>query len=133
MANKQVLPHHENTLVIIHLEGYQIATVLEQALQKLFDDAALYKSMNRTFTGTSYPYGAGIRFDVNMTKPFPYRVSHIEVLNREGQTAWGLLVLQGVHYTVVTNSYLAAGGDGYHEFISEMEPTDAHYDTRKIL
>ena len=94
-----------NTIVQGGLTGSQIALVLEQALRSHLE--------NDGSTG-SYPYGSGIRFDVDSSQTFGNRVSNIEVNSRvEGD--WVPLNETTV-YSVVTNNYIAAGRDGYEVF-----------------
>lgn len=116
----ELLPYYDNALVVIHLKGNKLVTALERGIQKLFDDkAASGESLNSTTPSGAYPYGAGIRWNVNMTRSFPHRLSDIEVNPRLGG-AWDPIDLYKT-YTIVTNSYLAAGGDSYHEFSSAEE------------
>lgn len=123
---KSILKNY--TLVTLSLQGYQLVTVLERALEKLSNDVQLQQAFGDGMighTGSSYPYGAGIRFDVNLSQPFPHRLSQIQVYNNTTitTTQWEPLVWRGVDYTIVTSSYLANGGDGYHEF-SQVESHD---------
>eukprot|EP00797_Seminavis_robusta_P034227 Sro811_g205950.2 (428) ;mRNA; r:34073-35356 len=127
---KLLLPHHNNsTLVTMELQGYQIAIVLERALQKLVDDWELPQLPSLSsykFRGDSYPYGAGIRFHVNMSQPFPRRLDHIQVKSpRKTGDQWEPLEYQGVSYTVATSSYLARGMDGYQE-LGEQNDVQHH-------
>ncbi|CAB9516849.1 5'-nucleotidase [Seminavis robusta] len=123
---KTLLPYQSNTLVTIKMDGAYIKIVLERGLQRLLDDVGLFYTVGRSFVGGSYPYASGIRFDVDMTRSFPQRLSNIKVyigsqpppqnVEDNDEALWGPIQMQGVMYTVVTNSYLANGGDNYHEF-----------------
>ena len=102
----------DNSLFILQISGKDLVVAMERALQKLVDDYSLLK-LNETISGGAYPYGAGIRYEVNMSRSFPERLSRIEV-NPQLTRAWVPLDF-GTNYSVVTNSYLANGGDGYNE------------------
>lgn len=121
-----VLPYN-NTLVLVQIQGKELVTVLERALQKLVDDHSLAESSNETTSGGAYPYGAGIRFEVNMSQAFPNRLSNVQVNPQLAHGSWSPVNLSQ-QYSVVTNSYLAAGGDGYNEF--NRLPEDAIIDTK---
>src|SRR5690606_12608086 len=60
-------------------------------------------------------YGAGIRWDANMSAPTGERFTNIEV-RRKGETEWSPLDPDAT-YVVVTNSFLATGGDGWFTFV----------------
>ncbi|CAB9507179.1 Bifunctional UDP-sugar hydrolase 5'-nucleotidase periplasmic [Seminavis robusta] len=150
---KDVLPYQSNTLVAVQLEGAYIKIVLERGLQRLFDDIDLFQTVGRAFSGGSYPYAAGIRYAVDMTQPFPRRMSNIEVYTgssvlppsaNDDDSLWAPIQMEGVVYTVVTNSYLASGGDGFHEFnsrdfyrneteLNSLEEFVAYCQTQEIL
>ena len=116
---RELLPFDFNTLVLIDIKGAKLVTALERGIQKIFDDKAAEEGLNSTTPSGAFPYGAGIRWNVNMSQPFPRRLYDIEINPRfEGQ--WQPLDFHRV-YTIVTNSYLAAGGDAYHEFSSAEE------------
>ena len=94
-----------NTLTELTLTGTEIKAVFEQAL-----DYALSEGGS---TG-AYPYAAGLRWHVDMSKANGKRFSDIEVNSRlaANWTALGL----SKSYKVVTNSYIALGKDGYKTF-----------------
>lgn len=95
----QLLPF-ANTLVEVQISGAEVKTVLEQAI-----DYAL----SGTGSDGGYPHGAGIRFDVDLTRPNGSRVSGLKV-----KTDAGWQALQPTQsYTMVTNSFLASGADGW--------------------
>ena len=91
-----------NTLYELELTGAEVELALEQGLSNRLD--------NGGSTG-SYPYGAGIRWDLNATRPFGERFSNIEV-RPKGTTEWVPLSPTAT-YVVVANSFMANGGDGY--------------------
>ncbi len=94
-----------NTLVELTLTGQEIDDVLEQAIENFLDDGGS--------TG-SYPYGSGIRYDVDLSDPTD-RVQNVEVKDRD-TGVWSDLDLAKTDYVVVTNSFIASGRDGYDAF-----------------
>jgi 5'-nucleotidase len=91
-----------NTLFEIELTGAEIKLALEQGLGNVLDNAGS--------TG-AYPYGSGIRWDIDASAAFGDRFSNIEV-RPKGTTEW--LPLEDTdEYVVVANSFMAGGGDGY--------------------
>jgi 5'-nucleotidase len=62
----------------------------------------------------AYPYAAGLRWDVDMTRPAGERLFDIEVKSRD-ETLWRLLEANET-LNVVTNSFTAGGRDGYITF-----------------
>ncbi|MCB0994944.1 MAG: 5'-nucleotidase C-terminal domain-containing protein [Acidimicrobiales bacterium] len=91
-----------NTLVELEMTGAEIQASLEEGLGNVLDAGGS--------TG-AYPYGAGIRWDVDVSQPFGSRFSNIEVMPK-GATSWGPLDLTAT-YIVVANSFMVGGGDGY--------------------
>jgi 5'-nucleotidase/UDP-sugar diphosphatase len=90
----------KNTLVRLRMTGAQVKAALEDSMTFL-----LAASGN---TGT-YPYTAGLRFDVDLNQPAGQRVSNLQVWRNN---AWAPLDLNAT-YRVITNNFLADGGDGY--------------------
>lgn len=93
-----------NTLVEIELTGTEIAQVLEEAVANYQDNAG---------SDGSYPYGSAIRWDLNEGAAAGSRFSNIEVRADDG--TWGPIDPLAT-YVVVTNSFLAGGGDGWFTF-----------------
>lgn len=91
-----------NTLVELDMTGAEIALALEQGLSNVLDAGGS--------TG-AFPYGAGIRWDLDTTQPFGERFTNIEI-RRKGETEW-LALDDAATYVVVANSFMAGGGDGY--------------------
>lgn len=96
-----------NVLVTLKVTGDQLRRAMEDALNYMLDP-------NLGGTGGSYPFGAGIRWSVDFTKPFGYRYTNIEV-NKQLADKWVALDLNA-SYTVVTNDYVAATKDNYLAF-----------------
>ncbi len=91
-----------NTMVEIELTGAEIKATLEEGVSNIVDNAGS--------TG-AYPYGSGIRWDLDMTAANGSRFSNVEV-RPKGTTDW-IALADDATYTVVTNSFMASGGDGY--------------------
>jgi 5'-nucleotidase len=105
IADAYTLLPFSNTLVELELSGAEIAASLEEAAANFLDNGG---------SDGSYPYGSSIRWDVDISRPRGSRFGNIEVKDRvTGQ--WGALDLTK-RYIVVTNSFLAGGGDGYLTF-----------------
>lgn len=95
-----------NTLVTLEMTGEQIKTVLEQALENALVGGS---------TG-AYPYAAGLRYDVDANEPMGSRIGDIEINVRLAEETWSSID-SGASYTIVTNSFISEGRDGYLEFI----------------
>lgn len=94
-----------NTLVILTMTGQEIVDVLEEGL-----DFAL----SPDGSSGAYPYASGLRFHVNVGQPMGQRISQVEVKLPDDAT-WSEIDLTR-SYSVVTNSFVAAGRDGYLTF-----------------
>jgi 5'-nucleotidase / UDP-sugar diphosphatase len=106
----ELLPF-SNTLVTLDLTGQQVIDVLNEAF--VF-------SSSTTTTG-SYPYGYGIRWSVQF--PTPGVTSMTVEVNPRLAGNWNLIDVNAV-YTVVTNSFVAAGQDGYETFLDATNVVD---------
>jgi len=95
-----------NTLVELTLSGQEVLNAIEDGL-------AFYASNPGANTG-AFPYGSRIRWDIDMNQPKGSRLSKVEVKNR-ATGVWAPLDPSAT-YIVVTNSFLAGGGDGYATF-----------------
>ena len=65
----------------------------------------------------SYPFAAGLRYDIDYTQTFGERILNLEY-NIRLEGSWATLDLEDTQtvYTVVTNSFIASGRDGYFTF-----------------
>lgn len=99
-----------NTLVSIEITGSQLKQVLEEALAYSVSDGGSTRA---------YPYGAGIRYSVDLTQSYGDRVSDIQIWDEESER-WQSMQLQE-SYTAVTNSFVAGGQDGYQTFYELTE------------
>lgn len=91
-----------NTLFELEMTGAEILLALEQGLANPLDNGG---------SSGAYPYGAGIRWDVDTTKAFGSRFSNVEV-RPKGATTWSP-INPSETYVVVANSFMASGGDGF--------------------
>ncbi len=96
-----------NTVVELEMTGSEIAAVLEDAVANHRDPAA---NGVRGSDG-SHPYAAGLRWNLDLSKPRGQRFANLEVRDRQSGE-WQVLALDR-RYIVVTSDYLAEGKDGY--------------------
>lgn len=94
-----------NTLVDLTMTGAEIEQVLNEAVD--------FAHVTGGSTG-AYPYAAGLRWDVDMTRTEGQRLFNIEVRSRD-ETVWRPLE-DSETLNVVTNSFTAGGQDGYVTF-----------------
>jgi 5'-nucleotidase/UDP-sugar diphosphatase len=95
-----------NTLVELKLSGQEVLDSIEDGLD-------FYASSPGGNTG-AFPYGSHIRWDIDMTKAKGRRLGNVELKDRTNGV-WAPLDPSET-YIVVTNSFLANGGDGYATF-----------------
>lgn len=100
----ELLPF-SNTLVELDLTGAEIIQSLEEAAANFVD--------NPDGSDGAFPYGSAIRWNVDLTQPAGSRFADIEVRDDAGNWA---PIDPDATYVVVTNSFLATGGDGYVTF-----------------
>ena len=97
-----------NTIVNLDMTGAEVKAVLEEAVAFSVDPDGS--------TG-AYPYGAGIRWDVDLKAADGERLTNIEVLVDGEYVALD----PAATFTVATNSFTAGGGDGYFTFEAVAE------------
>ena len=96
-----VLPF-SNVLVELTMTGAELQAALEDAVSNYLENA---------LSDGSHPYAAGLRWDLDLSKPRGQRFSNLQVRDRSsGQ--WSALDAQRT-YAVVTNDFIASGKDGY--------------------
>ncbi len=96
-----VLPF-SNVLVELTMTGAELRATLEDAVSNYLESA---------LSDGSHPYAAGMRWDLDLSKPRGERFTNLQVRDRNsGQ--WSSLDLQR-SYAVVTNDFIASGKDGY--------------------
>lgn len=90
-----------NVIVEFELTGAQVIAAVEDGISAVVDGGS---------TGP-YPYAAGLRWDVDMSKPKGQRLSNVQVRNKT-TGAWSAIDPARI-YVLATNDFVAAGGDGY--------------------
>ena len=103
-----------NTLTNLSMSGAEIRKVLNEAVDYSFDASGS--------TG-SYPYAAGLRFDVDRSRPAGSRLFNLET-KVKGSSQWTPLD-ESHTYKVVTNSFTALGKDNYLTFATVTARGDA--------
>lgn len=108
-----------NTLTEIEMTGQQILDVLEEAIDYALDPNG---------SSGAYPYASGLRWTLDLSKPFGKRFSNVEINSRLAGS-WQA-INRTKTYKVVTNSYTAGGKDGYLTFgdIPDNQKTDTFLD-----
>ncbi|MDW3176286.1 MAG: NAD nucleotidase [Acidimicrobiia bacterium] len=94
-----------NTIVNLEMTGAEINAVLEEAIAFALDPDGS--------TG-AYPYASGLRWDADMNAAEGSRISNLQ-MRPSGTTDWVALDMDAT-FTVATNSFIAAGRDGYVTF-----------------
>ena len=107
----ELLPFN-NTLVALKMTGTQVKTVLEEALSMVFDHHS---------TG-AFPCASHLRFTLVKGRETGQRVTALEIQRPDGTWA---KIKEDTVYTIITNSYVAAGKDGYTTF----KTVNDRYDT----
>ncbi|WP_261817792.1 bifunctional metallophosphatase/5'-nucleotidase [Vibrio gallicus] len=115
-----VLPF-TNFLVNLDMTGQEIINTVEDAL----DNVVANNSSG------AFPAAANLRFDVDMNEVKGQRISNVEARrkNDDGSfTEWHSIELDGT-YVVVTNDFIAQGGDHYDSFVPVYEDQTRREDT----
>lgn len=99
-----------NTLVKIEITGSELKQVMEEGIAYSISDGGSTRA---------YPYGAGIRYSIDLTKNFGDRVANLQIWDKSSDT-WQP-VRPRDNYVLVTNSFIAGGQDGYDTFHSLAE------------
>lgn len=94
-----------NVLLELTMRGSEIKQVLEDAIDY---------SVAEGGTSGGFPYASGLRWEVDMSRPYGQRVRNLEI-NSRLENEWAL-IKQNEEYKVVTNNYIAVGRDGYKAF-----------------
>jgi 5'-nucleotidase len=89
-------------LVEVELTGREVVAALEDAVANHLDLAQ---------SNGSHPYAAGLRWDLDMSKPKGQRFANVQVRNKT-TGAWTAIDLAKT-YVLVTNDFIASGKDGY--------------------
>jgi 5'-nucleotidase len=91
-----------NVLVEMDLRGSEVLAALEDAAANHLDAGQ---------SDGSHPYAAGLRWNLDMSKPKGQRFTQVQVRNRT-TGAWTALD-PNASYVLVTNDFIASGRDGY--------------------
>jgi len=91
-----------NVLVEMELKGAEVLAALEDGLANHLDNGQ---------SNGSHPYAAGLRWNLDMSKPKGQRFSGVQVRSR-ATGAWSALD-PAATYVMVTNDFIASGQDGY--------------------
>ncbi len=94
-----------NELIVINISGAEMKMALEQGVQNWKDQQN---------SDGSHPYASGIRWDLDLTKPFGSRFSNLMVKNHSTEI-WSPLVSDST-YKLVTTDYLRDGFENYTVF-----------------
>lgn len=111
-----VLPF-TNYLVNLDMTGQEIVNTLEDAL----DNVVANNSSG------AFPAATNLRFDVDLNKAKGSRASNVEA-RRRGENSWHPIKLDET-YVVVTNDFVAAGGDSYLSMVPAFEDDNRREDT----
>ncbi|MDK9694165.1 MAG: 5'-nucleotidase C-terminal domain-containing protein [Sulfurimonas sp.] len=118
IATAYTLLPFSNTLFEIDMYGSEIKQVLEDALSNYLDNGG---------SGGSFPYAYGLRYDVNTQAKQNNRILNLEIKNR-ANGEWERVGANKM-YVIVTNSYIAAGKDGYTTFKRVQDERGVGVDT----
>lgn len=105
-----------NTLYSFEISGNDIGALLEDAISNYFDSAG---------SDGSFPYGYGLRYDIDMRDAKGSRVKNIEILDK--QTASYMPIKSEKIYNLTTISYLSSAKDGY-ETLGKLKGVDTYFD-----
>jgi len=91
----------QSTLVLVDLTGQELTQVLE--------DMVNFSISKKAYNANIYAYVAGIRFHLQPAQPKGSRVSQVDIKQSDSNY---LPIQPDKNYRLVTNSFLAQGGDG---------------------
>lgn len=107
-----------NTLYVLEMSGAEVRQVLEEALSHHFDQGG---------SDGSFPYGAAIRYTIELDRPKFERITRLE---RRVNGVWEPVRFND-KYRVGINSFLTKGKDGYTTFsnvLAERGGVDTYFD-----
>ncbi|MBN2608326.1 MAG: 5'-nucleotidase C-terminal domain-containing protein [Candidatus Fermentibacteraceae bacterium] len=90
-----------NTLAVLDISGQEMRETLENALTDIFDGGC---------SDGAFPYVAGMRFTALRDAPSGQRITDLEVRGPDGSY---MAIDPSRTYRLVTNAFVAGGGDGY--------------------
>lgn len=115
-----VLPF-TNLLVNLDMTGQEIVNVIEDAV----DNVVANESSG------AFPVAANLRFDVDMNAVKGERITNVEARRKNDDGSfgeWHTIELNEI-YVVVTNDFIAQGGDRYDSFVPVYEDESRREDT----
>lgn len=92
-----------NVLVELDMTGAEVLAAIEDGVDNFV--------LNPSGGTGSYPYAAGLRWNIDMSRPKGQRLSQVQVRNKTSGV-WSALD-PARSYVMVTNDYIASGKDGY--------------------
>jgi len=122
MGDAYTLLPFANTLFEIEMKGSEVKQVLEDAI-----DEAIYGGEDGVKSTGAFPYAYALKYDVDTNGTKDNRILNLEIKNRATGT-WSL-INQDEMYVIVTNSYIAAGKDGYTTFKTVQDERGKGVDT----
>nr|CAD7201881.1 unnamed protein product [Timema douglasi] len=117
-----------NTIDTLELQGRDLLQVLEKSVSNPFNSTAsggfsgkgflqyAAVELNTTSALANYVTEAGLNVVYNLTRPIGERVVKVDALCAECRVPHYQPLNLDTWYRIVTNSYLAGGGDGYKVF-----------------
>ncbi len=90
-----------NTLAVLDITGQELHEMLENTLTDIFDEGC---------SDGAFPYVAGMRFTAIRSAPSGQRITDLEVQGPDGSY---MEIDPSRTYRLVTNAFVAGGGDGY--------------------
>ena len=109
-----------NTLAVLDLTGSQVRQMLENALADIFD---------RGLSDGAFPYVGGMRYRASMAAAAGSRITELQVTGAD--SAW-VDMEPDAEYRLVTNSFVAGGGDGY-SMLSGRPYTDTGFTDTEVF
>lgn len=117
------LPFASNRVAYVDVTAAELGRTLEDGIAYAVQVVPLKISFS-----AGYPYASGLRYDVNLTAEYGARVSNVEIVGGSaGHQGGGWTALDlddnSTMYKVVTNSYVAGGGDSYFQGVPDERKT----------
>ena len=91
-----------NVLIELDIKGAEVLAALEDAIASYLDAGQ---------SDGSHPYAAGLRWDLDLSRPKGQRLHNVQVRQRS-TGAWSVLEPERM-YVLVTNDFIATGKDGF--------------------
>ena len=121
-----ILPFTSDTVSYLQLLGSDVIKVLENAIGYVTQEVPL-----NPYLQGAYPYASGLKFSVDlMADDGSNKVSNVQVLS--SRTGEYVPIDESSSYWIVTNEWIANGGDGYLTDVTpkQVVPTKLSYTSR---